>query len=277
MIKLITRGIVLLIIPFLVACGETRVPAAEMEFEETDTATAVIIEELHHVKKNLEELIQFYGLLKTKNYPFDDSYLLGLDQPLGSKQKEALALGAYGADMSYASIFEQSQVASKYAERIVGLAQDMGLGNAFSPERMQQLASSDPNIDKMHILTTAYLDASDQLHSEERSQYVALLIVGGWLEGLHISSTLVANKPGDQEINLDVYDQIYSYHTSLKVLDAFPEKAGFKSIADELRVDEPKFKELLSTRGNLSPRDVSELNEMILRIRNGFLGMGEGE
>jgi hypothetical protein len=273
--KLIKYFVVLLLVPVLASCGGSEAPKVEMEFDETDTATAVIIEELHHVKKNLEELIQFYGLLKTKNYPFDDSYLLGMDHPLGSKQKEALALGAYGADMSYSSIFDQSQVATKYAERIVRLAQDMGLGNAFSADRMNLLASSDPDVNKMHILTAAYLDATDQLHSEERSQYVALLIVGGWMEGLHISSTLVANKPGDPEINLDVYDQIYSYHTSLKVLDAFPDKADCKTVADELRANEPTFKELLSTRGNLSPRDMRELNEMMLRIRNGFLGLGE--
>lgn len=272
------KRLAFLVIPLLlVSCGGQQSSKPEIDFDETDTATAVVIEELHHVKKNLEELIQFYGLLKTKKYPFEDSYLLGLDQGLGTKQKEALALGAYGADMAYASIFEQNQIATKYADRIVRLASDIGLGTAFSPERMKELASSDPNVDKMHILTTAYLDATDQLHSEERSQYVALLIVGGWIEGLHISSSLVANKPGDQEIDLDIYDQIYSYHTSLKVLDAFPDKNDCVVIANQLREDEAAFKEFLSTRGNLSPRDMRDLNEMMLRIRNGFLDLDSAE
>ena len=64
--KLIKYFVVLLLVPVLASCGGSEAPKVEMEFDETDTATAVIIEELHHVKKNLEELIQFYGLLKTK-------------------------------------------------------------------------------------------------------------------------------------------------------------------------------------------------------------------
>ncbi len=259
-------------IAFLVSCSGGRAPdQPQIDYSETDTATAIVIEELRHVKKNLDEVIRFFDILYSKGYKYDESFVLPLDAPTETKRKEALALGAYGTDMSYASLFGQEQMAIQYAKRISELAENMGLTGAFSNEVLMQLAESDSSTNKMNLLTNAYLDATNQLHDEDRSQYVALIIVGGWLEGLHLSASMLAVRPGDRETTLNIYDQIYNYHTSKRVLEAFPDNADCQALLEGLNADEPIFRELLHTRGNMGTRDIKDLNELMIRLRDGFL------
>ncbi len=262
---------ILLVFSLWSCANDQKSTSSEINLEEVDTSTAIIIEELRHTKKNLDESVTFYSLLYSKGYNYKEDILLSPDYQTGTKQKEALAMGAYGADMSYASVFGQSQIANKYALRISELAKEMGMGAAFNPELMQQLASSDSSLNKTNLISTAYLDAADQLHSEERGHYVALMIVGGWIEGLLISTSLVSDKPGDREINLDIFDQIYNYHSAVKVLEAFESHEDCKELLKQLREDEPFFKTLLRTRGNLGHRDIEDLDAMMLKLRNGFL------
>ena len=257
--------------------NDQKSPSTDIEIEETDASTAVVIEELRHTKKNLNEAISFYSLLYSKGYNFKEDILLSPNYETSTKQKEALAMGAYGADMSYASVFGQVQSANRYAVRIAELAKDMGLGTSFTQDLMEQLASNDSSLDKTHLISMAYLNASEQLHSEERGHNVALMIAGGWIEGLLISASLTLDKPGDREINLDIYDQIYNYHTAVKVLEAFESHEDCKQLLEGLRADEPFFKELLRTRGNLGHRDLEDLDAMMIKLRNGFLEISEAE
>jgi len=255
-------------------CSNDPKPSTpEIEIEETDASTAVVIEELRHTKKNLDEAVIFYGLLYSKGYNYKQNILLSHQHETSSKQEEALAMGAFGADMSFASVFGQNIDAKQYGLRIAELAQEMGLGQSFTNDLMQQIASDDSSLNKTHIISMAYLDASDQLHSEERGHYVALMITGGWIEGLLISTSLVLDKPGDREINLDIFDQIYNYHTAVKVLEAFESHEHCEGLLKQLREDEPFFKELLRTRGNLGRRDLEDLDAMMLKLRNGFLSI----
>jgi len=83
----------------------------------------------------------------------------------------------------------------------------------------------------------------------------------------------VLDKPGDREINLDIFDQIYNYHTAVKVLEAFESHEHCEGLLKQLREDEPFFKELLRTRGNLGRRDLEDLDAMMLKLRNGFLSI----
>jgi hypothetical protein len=104
----------------------------------------------------------------------------------------ALNLGIYSTDLSYASLFDQTPASIKYMTASKKLAEGLGILNAIDDEIIQRLEENVNNRDAiMDIISETFLNTNSILEENDRVAIGTIILVGGWIEGLYISTSLV--------------------------------------------------------------------------------------
>lgn len=156
------------------------------------------------------------------------NYNIGLLNPIdnvgnySTSVKQALNFGVYGADLSYANIFDQSQQCMFYMNSAKKLADQLGVTAAFDVETIERIEKNLNNRDSlMNIINDSYWIADSHLKENQQEYLSALIIAGGWIEGLYLgSATLRKDKP-NEAIMKTIADQKYSMNNLMGLLDMY--------------------------------------------------------
>lgn len=107
---------------------------------------------------------------------------------------KGLILGIYGADLAYNAIFGKNQEAISYLGAIEKLANDLDLANAVDPSIVKRFSQNLNHRDSMLVLSTTFFRASDTyLKENDRNNLAALVLIGGWVEGMYLAYNSVEN------------------------------------------------------------------------------------
>ncbi|MFN8776810.1 MAG: hypothetical protein ACK5XV_08595 [Flavobacteriales bacterium] len=129
-------------------------------------------------------------LLEKAKIPFDAALLNPLQNKsvYVSELRKAMALGVYGADLSYAGIYESGQLNSDYLNVIGELASALQIIDHVDPKLFRSLNNSVGNRDSLLQLSATFYRAGDSyLEESRRPDLAALMLLGGWSEALYIS------------------------------------------------------------------------------------------
>lgn len=156
------------------------------------------------------------------------SYNIGLLNPIdnvsnySTSVKQALNFGVYGADLSYANIFDQSQQCMFYMNSAKKLADQLGVTAAFDVETIERIERNLNNRDSlMNIINDSYWIADSHLKENQQDYLSAMIIAGGWIEGLYLgSATLRKDKPSEA-IMKTIADQKYSMNNLIGLMDLY--------------------------------------------------------
>jgi hypothetical protein len=163
-------------------------------------------------------------LLKQSGKKYNASILNSPDftTKYNSNYKRALNLGIYGTDLGYTNIYEQNQDGVKYMAAIKEMADGLNIGRFFDIETIGRLATNSKNLDSLLLITTQnFNDINHFLQSQNRSNLSVLLLTGGWLEALHITTEVAAGSPenvelretiGSQKVILDNLIQLLNFY-----------------------------------------------------------------
>ena len=140
-------------------------------------------------------------------------------------QSKALNLGVYGADLSYAAIFDKNQEAMLYLSCTKKLADDLGVAKAFDVKKIERIEANLSNRDSLLILINdSYWESDAFLKENERGSVSSLIVLGGWIEGLHIASTieksLRASKT-NESMSKRIAEQKISLNSLLELTDLY--------------------------------------------------------
>ncbi len=118
-----------------------------------------------------------------------------------SARTRALALGAFGADLSYSAVYEEQGDAVKFLAASKRLGETIGIQEAFSAEIIERANANLDNRDSMMaIMAEMYWQTNSQLKEESRNQLSLLVVAGGWIEGLYLGCSVY--DPTEPNINL---------------------------------------------------------------------------
>ncbi len=137
--------------------------------------------------------------------------------------KMALNLGIYSADLSYTSLFDQTQISVKYMANAKKLADGLGILNAIDENTIKRLENNMNNRDVvLDIISETFMNSNAYLTEEKRPVMAVSVLIGGWVEGLYIATkltngSLVNNKKLIERI---VYQKL-SLYTVLNLLESF--------------------------------------------------------
>lgn len=131
----------------------------------------------------------------------------------------ALAMGIYGADLSYASIFDQTQTVMKYMATSKKLADALGLLSSIDQNIIKRMEANVNDRDSIiRIISETFMNSNSSLKEDNRPALAALILTGGWIEGLYIA-TQVTKSSKDKELVERIADQRLSFNDMTKLLE----------------------------------------------------------
>lgn len=206
---------------FALSCGQN-----DAETSETTDDSAVIdlnneVVSAENVFIYIPSPIQTADLLKQAGAKYDADLL---NDPNNTSKytttaSMALNMGIYGSDLAFAGIFNQSAETIKYMDCTRKMADDMHVLAAFSDDRKTRLENNINNRDSvLSIITDSYWDCDAMLQDNEQSHASALMIAGGWIEGLYLACR-VAESTNSNDIRIRIVEQRPSLDKLIILLD----------------------------------------------------------
>ncbi len=204
--------------------------------------------------------------------------------------QKAMNLGIYGADLSYTSTFDQTQDAMVYMGVCKKLADGLGITGAINERTVKRMEENLNNKDSLlKIISDTYLETDIYLKNNDRAGVSALVVAGGWLEGLYISVNIAAQNANNQMIVKRIAEQKLVLENLIGLLESneanenTPEiMAEIKSLktiydkvtitevpASEAKTDNAAQKTVIGSGGELTltPEQLAEITKKITAIR----------
>lgn len=163
--------------------------------------------------------------------------------------QQALILGVYGSDLSYVRLFDQIQLSINYLSAIKRLCDELNIPEsqgAFAISRMEKNIDNKDSL--LQIISETYSAADAYLKDNDRGNTATLIILGGWVEALYISTNIVIfeqlkhkdiiNRIGEQKYSLNnLLELIKSYPYDNDLSDYLPLLTELKKSYDNVTID----------------------------------------
>ncbi len=200
---------------FAFACNSSKKPDEQAFLESLDSAAvekgpAVSEEVIGSIIQQIPSPLEISVLLKESGTKYDRSLLNSPDNisKYNSNYRKALNLGIYGTDLGYTNIYEQNQDGLDYMTSIKELADGLSIGQFFDIETIGRLATNSKNLDSLLLITTKNFNSiNTYLQEQNRANLSVLLLAGGWLEAMHITSQVSAKDPTNKELQEKIGEQ----------------------------------------------------------------------
>jgi hypothetical protein len=194
----------------LTACGGDPPPQDTLKIDgATDSTQAERVRKTKNIFHNIPSPMETAGLLKKAGAEYDKDILNDVKNVdnYTSASKQALNLGIYGADLSYASVFNNTQESMLYTACAQNLAKRLDVASAFGQETVDRMEANRNDRDSLlNIISETYWSVDGYLKENKRDNVSALMIAGGWVEGLYIA-TQVCKQHDTPELRQRIGDQ----------------------------------------------------------------------
>jgi hypothetical protein len=186
--------------------------------------------------------IEMASVLKSSGSTYDNT----LPNPVDRKDKystvrsRALNLGVYGADLSYAVVYDNTQESMLFLACAKKLADGLGITSAFSEEKIAKMEENMSNRDSMlAMISDSYWETDAYLQENERGNVSAYIITGGWIEGIYlgckIERKLKSGGKNNKEIASRIAEQKASLENLIALLESYAAPDSFGDLIDDLK------------------------------------------
>ncbi len=243
------------------------------------------------VSKDLEEAKQiFYSLpspmevasilVENEKEAFNEKILNPVSNAVNynTNKSMALNLGVYSADLSYASLFEQNQVVINYMATSKKIATQLGIFEAFKEETIKELESNINNKDAIiNIISETFMDSDAYLSENNRGEIAAMIIVGGWIEGMYIAVELSQHKVDkNKKLVSRILEQQLSLSLMVSFLETYAKSQTMKELCDDIKKLNDTFMNVtteVAENGDLIVKqdDYAKICTELVKLRNKFV------
>ena len=207
----------------------------------------------------------------------------------------ALNLGIYTTDLSYASLFDQTQATINYMNASKKIAEGLGILGAIDENVLERLEANINNRDViMDIISETIMSSSSFFEENDRQALSTIVLVGGWIEGLYIATNLVGADANfnNNELISRIIDQKLTLGTVLSLLNENSDNEDvqnvmtnvneLKAIFDKIEVTTSKIEPVTDEETNvttlksethisMSPATYNELKDKVKVIRSNYI------
>ncbi|HZY25788.1 MAG TPA: hypothetical protein VFE71_08180 [Bacteroidales bacterium] len=122
-------------------------------------------------------------------------YIIGISNPVANSKKyfisstRAINLGVFGADLSYATLYNQQQAVIDYLDVIKSLSNELNMSKVYNEDVYTRIKQNFDNKDELVKILKGTFDDTYAYLSDNDQQPLALLVVGGaWVEGMYLTT-----------------------------------------------------------------------------------------
>ncbi len=293
--------LVLIFVGVLTGCrsGGTKAPAEEVTAEAVAKDNTAIVDDIKKAEKIFNALpspLESAMLIKSAGARFDASLLnpVGNSNNYVTNKSMALNLGIYTCDLSFASLYEQTQLIIDYMNAAKKMADGLGILKAIEQTTIDKLEENINNSEViMEIVSETFMNSNSYLSDNGQPAIAAMVLVGGWFEGLYISTQLVDMKDFngnklvgriiDQKLSIDILlNLLESSKGNPAVDDLIVQVKKLKVVFDKITITTSKIRPEIDKESNttilksqvktdMTPEVFKELSSTVAEIRKTFV------
>ncbi len=232
--------VILFLVASITGCGpKDKKSADEQDKIDLEGENLQVLDDIKQAEKIFNSLpspLESAMLIKSAGARFDKAYLNPVDNTskYATNKSMALNLGIYTCDLSFASLYDQTEIIISYMNAAKKMADGLGILDAIDQEAIERLEENINNTDViMEIVSETFLNSNSYLEDNDQPAIATIVLVGGWIEGLYIATQLVDMSDFDGN---KLVSTIIDQKLSIGILfDLLKDNAGHPSI-DELIV-----------------------------------------
>jgi len=190
--KAIAVVILPMLILFFAGLGSCKNRGAGKEIKKVELDQVKTLES--EIEKNVYPLPTSAEVIKMMS-ELEVGYIIGIANPVENTKKyftttnRAINLGVYGADLSYATLYNVQQQVINYLNAIRSLANELNMSKIYDESLYDRIKTNFDNKDELVATLTEAFNNTYAFLSENDQQSLALLVVGGaWVEGMYLTT-----------------------------------------------------------------------------------------
>jgi hypothetical protein len=267
------KAIAVLILPMLILCvpglnscksGKSEKKDKEVELQKVDTLES-------EIEKNVYPLPTSAEVIK-KLTELEVGYFLGISNPVENAKKyftsasKAINLGGYGADLSYATLYNIQQEIINYLNVIQSMATDLHMEQIYDASLYDRIKQNFDNKDALVKILTDAFDKTYAFLSGNDQQQLALLVVGGaWVEGMYLTTHVSEAAYQNAEFSKVLIEQKESFDLYLNITKPYMEDQNIKEFVTLL---EPIRKVYEGLTTSLTQQNIADITKAITTVRS---------
>lgn len=259
-----------------------------------DTSLIVSGEVVSDMIQNISSPVEMANEIKNSGVSFSKDILnaAGQESLYETSFKRAVNLGVYASDLGYINTFGKGTVVVDYLTSIKRLADGIGVGQFLDFNTLSSLAKNSTNLDSLKQLSvTSFNNIDKYLREQKRSNVSTAIVVGTWIEGLHITASVISqtqdkgliDRLGEQKNIVDIIDIVVNTYgrsdSDFKALSAEVDKLKkiYDGVVVTTEMGAPITKEVDGmlvieqneiTTVNITPEQVDAIIAQVGTIRN---------
>jgi hypothetical protein len=267
------KTIAVIILPMLILCvsglgscknRSEKKDLKKVELEQVETLN-------NEIEKNVYPLPTSAEVIKMLS-ELEVGYIMGICNPVENSRKyltsqsKAVNLGAFGADLSYATLYNIQQEILNYLDAIRSLASDLNMSKIYDETLYDRIKDNFDNRDELvNLLTDAFNNTYAYL-SDNEQQSLALLVVGGaWVEGMYLTTHVSEAAYQIAGISKVLIDQKKSFDLFIDITKPYMDEPNVKEFVDKL---EPIKKVYEGLTTSLTNQNIIDITNAITSIRS---------
>lgn len=281
-------------IGFFSACssggGNKMDDAERVDFQEDEPLNETLKNQVVAAMDVLPTPIEIVSHVRTAAEGYNPALVNNPDDSrnyLTTNYRKAINLGVYMADLGYACLYTQAQPAMDFVKAGKRVAVDMGLLDVFDPNIVKRFEDNLENQDSLiNLLRESYYYTDNYLNKNERTRTAAIIMIGSWVEGMHIAASVANSHMGDEKFG-DLAKRVGEQKNTLDALVTIIESIANN---EELTTLTEQLKKLQSVYANveIAPEsgeeeidlanleDISQLTDQVLETDLDRVSIDEG-
>lgn len=269
-------------------------PATDLKIDNAQT-----MQDIEQAKKMFQVLpspLESAMLIKSAGARFEESLLNPVSNVNNyvSTKSMALNLGIYTCDLSFASLYEQTQLIVNYMNAAKKMADGLGILKAIEQSQIDKLEENINNKEVIiDLVSTTFMNSNSYLEENQQPAIAAMVLVGGWIEGLYISTQLVDMKDFDgnklvgriisQKLSIDILFKLLNRSASdPAVTELIGQVEKLRTVFNKINITsspiKPEFDETSKStylksevKSDMTPATFKELSATVSDIRATFV------
>jgi hypothetical protein len=235
-------------------------------------------------KEEKQEVKEIENKIESNVYPLPTSaevikmltdlevgYIFGISNPKDNAKKyfsssqKAVNMGVYGADLSYATLYNIQQGVVDYMDAIRNLANELNMSKIYDASLYDKIKANFDNRDELvKILTEAFNETYNYL-AENDQQALALLVVGGaWVEGMYLTTHVSAAAYQVAGISKNLLEQKKSFQLFLDLAKPYAEDSA---VSDFVKTLDPVKKVYDGFGTSLTEQNIKDITKAMEEVR----------
>jgi hypothetical protein len=240
--RILTFALVLSLLP---SCG------SDVPTEDTEELQEETVEGVNEVQKiatqnifnSVPDPAEVADLISRAGAEYDPAVTNNPDNysKYTTDDQKAMNLGVYGTDLSYTSVFQETQESMLFLKCVNQACKSLGISGVFDEKTVDRIEANKENRDSLlQIISKSFWQADAFLKENQRAHTSSLMVAGGWIEGIYLGAN-IAKGSTDKKISQKLREQKSSLKDLISLLENSKVSPDVAYVLSDLKLITPVF------------------------------------